>query len=131
MAVYFNAVETVYKKGLRNILFINGPQHRARRIGSIIRLTDRPSSRISSLRCSSHTPRISHVLIPMMTFYAHTWVSNILDVAADFGFKNTTGICRCATAEANDFFWFNMGHFAGIAQTKDLVFSITRSINEL
>ncbi|KAF8585702.1 carbohydrate esterase family 16 protein [Ramaria rubella] len=115
MATYFDAVEIVYAKGLRNFLFINVPPEERSPAwvnnavgGPIIKQNIILFNNVLQGFVSNFTK--AHEDANVLSFDAHTWFNDILDNGAKFGFKNTTGFCTCDTDEAFSFFWFNTGH---------------------
>ncbi|KIJ54734.1 carbohydrate esterase family 16 protein [Sphaerobolus stellatus SS14] len=115
MQSYFDAVEIVYNKGLRNFLFINVPPEERSpahvndtEFGPTLKeniiLFNNVLAEFIAQFARTHKDAIA------ISFDAHSWFNNVLDNPSTFGFKNVTGFCTCPTSEASDFFWFNSGH---------------------
>jgi len=115
MKSYFDAVEIVYEKGLRNFLFINVPPEERSpahvndvQFGPVLKQNIILFNDVLQNFVVDFTH--SHSDANVMTFDAHTWFNTVLDNGEKFGFSNVTGFCTCPTSEASSFFWFNTGH---------------------
>ncbi|OHE94877.1 hypothetical protein CORC01_09796 [Colletotrichum orchidophilum] len=127
IAEQFAALETVYTAGHRNFLFLNLPP-----------LDKNPASQLNPARLPS-TDMIKtfngvvnqtakafsekHPNATVLVFDTYSWLTQVFDNAASFGFTNTMSFCRSYKAldidtnyaaygcqPIHEYFWYNSGH---------------------
>ena len=96
MQAYFDAVEIVYHKGLRNFLFFNvPPEERSPAHVNDVKLGPKLKKNIILFNevLTNFTDRFAttHPSANVVTFDAHSWFNKVLDNPVEFGFKNVTG----------------------------------------
>ncbi|KAI0350372.1 hypothetical protein OH77DRAFT_1431110 [Trametes cingulata] len=112
MESLFGAVQNAYNHDLRGTyLFINVPplERSPDHLGTAIAPTYKQHILDYNAALAAHTTAFAkaHRDVTVLSFDAHSWFNEILDTAAEHGFKNITGFCECKDP---DFFWFNTGH---------------------
>ncbi|GJJ15599.1 hypothetical protein Clacol_009877 [Clathrus columnatus] len=110
--VYFEAVDMVYSRGLRNFLFINVPPEERSPAwvndsinGPILKANIILFNNI--LHNFVESFKTKYLDTNVITFDVHTWFHHVLDNSFTYGFSNITGFCTCPTSEASSFFWFS------------------------
>ncbi|KAF8857775.1 hypothetical protein BDZ45DRAFT_690689 [Acephala macrosclerotiorum] len=123
----FKSIDTIYKAGYRNYLFMNLPPLE-RTPGNVASTKPLPNSTMvhqynSIINTTAHTFQSSHPGTKAMVFDTYSFLSVILDDPTPYGIKNTTGYCPrydapdIATNYASygclpieEYFWYNTGH---------------------
>ncbi|KAB5591055.1 ABC transporter G family [Ceratobasidium theobromae] len=108
MDSYFEAVERVYRTGLRSFLFLNVPPTDRAPAFTNNNATANQSTQIATfnsllarrIQAFKATKKDTSVVL----FDTNAFLGNVLDNATKFGFTNTTGFCQCSDPS---YFWYS------------------------